>query len=216
VIQGSETVFINGLPAVFQGHQVIEASGGPTAIQAGCGTVFIGDIAPSAQASPSQLASGGAAGRDGARAGAGKKIKRSPDGKEPSLREVDRGGQTNDVQRDSLWLRLDIPPKAASAAISRDIFVLTASDGSRKTKIASDQIANARSVDLHFEGLDISLNYTLAVSASSGATQTIFSDVPFVALSGHRAAPDEEEGEREENLHASTVERVRPSSKSRR
>jgi len=42
VTKGCTTVFINNLPAVMKGQQVIEAAGGPTAIQVGCPTVEIG------------------------------------------------------------------------------------------------------------------------------------------------------------------------------
>lgn len=48
VIEGCNTVFINNLPAVMKGQQVIEASGGPASIEGGCASVEIGDEAPAA------------------------------------------------------------------------------------------------------------------------------------------------------------------------
>lgn len=46
VIKGCKTVFINNLPAVTKGQQVIEAAGGPVSIEVGCASVEIGDKAP--------------------------------------------------------------------------------------------------------------------------------------------------------------------------
>ncbi len=46
VTRGSQTVRINGLPAVRQGDKVIEACGGSDPIAAGCATVQIGDLSP--------------------------------------------------------------------------------------------------------------------------------------------------------------------------
>jgi len=43
VVKACKTVFINGLPAVVKGNQIIEATGGPSTIKVGCGTVFIED-----------------------------------------------------------------------------------------------------------------------------------------------------------------------------
>jgi len=43
VTRGSPTVFLNDLPAVGQGHSVVEAAGGSDAIVGGCQTVLVGD-----------------------------------------------------------------------------------------------------------------------------------------------------------------------------
>jgi len=42
VLKGSTSVFINGLPAVRQGDEVVEGGGGPNKIASGCPTVQIG------------------------------------------------------------------------------------------------------------------------------------------------------------------------------
>jgi uncharacterized Zn-binding protein involved in type VI secretion len=43
VTRGCATVFVNDLPAVRQGDEVVEAAGGSDPIASGCATVFIGD-----------------------------------------------------------------------------------------------------------------------------------------------------------------------------
>jgi uncharacterized Zn-binding protein involved in type VI secretion len=75
VMKGCTTVFINKLPAVMHGQEVMEAAGGPNSINVGCDTVFIGDTPPAAassadgKASKKDKKSGGA--RKGSAAGKG-------------------------------------------------------------------------------------------------------------------------------------------------
>jgi uncharacterized Zn-binding protein involved in type VI secretion len=72
VIKACKTVFINGLPAVVKGNQVIEAAGGPAGVKIGCGTVIIGDIAPASSSASSSSAAESASSGTGAPAIEGK------------------------------------------------------------------------------------------------------------------------------------------------
>lgn len=58
VTRGSQTVRINGLPAVRKGDKVVEACGGSDAIGVGCATVSIGDLSVSGSAAAAAEATG--------------------------------------------------------------------------------------------------------------------------------------------------------------
>ena len=86
-----------------------------------------------------------------------------------------------------LWIRISISPKDAG----NDKFILTSSTGDSWVKNATDdQMANDQSIDLLFDKLDTSLNYTLKVIAEDGTSVTLFKDVAYSDLSSQAGGKD--------------------------
>lgn len=82
-----------------------------------------------------------------------------------------------------VWLRFGVDP--AHADVIDDTFTITSSDGSytKTKKVSDDKIPGDAYLDLEYEDLDISLDYSLKVDpGAKGAPYYLFKDVPYTAL----------------------------------
>jgi len=211
VIKGSETVLINNLPAVFKGHRIVEASGGPTAIRIGSANVFIGDITPPVRPSSSSESAAKRTSPPRSRNQApNSSIANSPPGTSP-LTSTSPDSLPEKSRKENLWIRLDVEPGAATKALGSDSFKLVSVDGSycEEKTVKRDKIANARSVDLQFTALDPDGSYTLTVR-SEDKELTLFSSLPYVEFSDLQGT-DEPAPEATSPEAADGLEQVRPS-----
>ena len=132
-------------------------------------------------------------------------------GKKSSTKGIDEKTSKSPAEKpkkDKLWVRIDMSPEQAD----KDKFVLTSSDGSfRVTKTAADdKIPNDKSIDLLFDDLDISLSYTLKVTAADGTSTTLIEDVAYSELGALIGEPDGPDEAQDLGEYSGEVEQVDP------
>lgn len=102
---------------------------------------------------------------------------------QPAKAVAQDDGVDDEVERVTLSLRLAIDPNEASSI--DDTFTLSSTDGSYYTilTIKDDQVPGDAFVDLTYDGLDPSLNYTLVIDlGADNVSYALFEDVPYVEL----------------------------------